>query len=169
MGPGGYPGPPGLGPPAGTGPGWYPPSAPLPGLASWSTRAGGLLIDTALVLMAVVPLYLLGLEAAFFTDLGAIAAVAAGVFLAVQVGQTGQSPGMRVVGVRCLGVATGQPIGAGLGVVRSLAHFIDSLICYVGWLFPLWDAKRQTIADKVVSTVVVSVPKLGLTLTPPPG
>ena len=27
--------------------------------------------------------------------------------------------------------------------------------CYFGWLFPLWDAKRQTFADKIIGTVVV--------------
>ncbi len=36
-----------------------------------------------------------------------------------------------------------------------LAHFLDSLACYVGWLWPLWDPKRQTFADKIMSTVVV--------------
>ena len=42
-----------------------------------------------------------------------------------------------------------------MAFVRQLAHIIDSLICYIGWLFPLWDAKRQTIADKIMSTIVI--------------
>jgi hypothetical protein len=28
--------------------------------------------------------------------------------------------------------------------VRQLAHYVDSLLCYLGWLWPIWDAKRQT-------------------------
>jgi RDD family protein len=48
---------------------------------------------------------------------------------------------------------TRQPIGFGKSIVRQLAHIIDSAICYVGYLFPLWDAKRQTIADKIMSTI----------------
>jgi len=83
------------------------------------------------------------------------------------VGQTGQSPGMRVMGLKCIGTRTGQPIGGGLGFVRAIAHFVDSIICYVGWLFPLWDAQRQTLADKIMNTIVVVVPKQGLSLTPP--
>jgi RDD family len=43
-----------------------------------------------------------------------------------------------------------------MAFVRDLAHIIDSIICYIGWLFPLWDARRQTIADKIMSTVVVA-------------
>ncbi len=38
---------------------------------------------------------------------------------------------------------------------RQLAHVIDAAICYIGYLFPLWDAKRQTIADKIMTTVCV--------------
>jgi hypothetical protein len=36
----------------------------------------------------------------------------------------------------------------------------------VGWLFPLWDAQRQTISDKMLHTVVINVPRDTLTLTP---
>jgi hypothetical protein len=40
-----------------------------------------------------------------------------------------------------------------MSVVRQLAHVIDTAICYIGYLFPLWDPKRQTIADKIMSTI----------------
>jgi hypothetical protein len=53
--------------------------------------------------------------------------------------------------------ATGQPIGFGMSVVRQLAHVLDGIICYLGFLLPLIDAKRQTIADKVIKTVCVPV------------
>lgn len=42
-----------------------------------------------------------------------------------------------------------------MSIVRQLAHVLDTLICYLGYLFPLWDAKRQTFADKLMSTVCV--------------
>ncbi|HEX5740193.1 MAG TPA: RDD family protein [Pilimelia sp.] len=70
-------------------------------------------------------------------------------------GRTGQSWGKSMLGIRLVGERTGQPIGAGTAFVRELAHFVDTLICYIGYLFPLWDAKRQTVADKVVKSVVV--------------
>jgi uncharacterized RDD family membrane protein YckC len=46
-------------------------------------------------------------------------------------------------------------MGAGLCFVRQLAHYIDSLVCYLGWLWPLWDDRKQTLADKIMGTVVV--------------
>ena len=48
---------------------------------------------------------------------------------------------------------TGQPIGFAMSLVRQLAHFWTRIICYIGYLFPLWDHKRQTLADKIMSTV----------------
>ena len=43
-------------------------------------------------------------------------------------------------------------IGAGSGILRTICHILDSLICYIGWLFPLWDAKKNTLADKIMKT-----------------
>ena len=69
--------------------------------------------------------------------------------------RTGQAWGRKALGIRLVGQATGQPIGAGAAFVRDLAHVVDSIICGIGYLFPLWDAQRQTLADKVCKTVVV--------------
>jgi hypothetical protein len=44
-----------------------------------------------------------------------------------------------------------------MSFLRALSHILDSLACYIGWLWPLWDGKKQTFADKVCSTVVVQV------------
>jgi uncharacterized RDD family membrane protein YckC len=32
---------------------------------------------------------------------------------------------------------------------------VDAFICYIGFLWPLWDTKRQTLADKIMQTVVI--------------
>jgi len=79
-------------------------------------------------------------------------------------GTTGQSIGKSVMKFKVVSEKTWQPIGFGLSVVRQLAHFVDAVICYIGFLFPLWDAKRQTLADKIMTTVCVPVSP-----GPPPG
>ena len=73
----------------------------------------------------------------------------------IRAGRTGQSWGKQVVGVRLIDEDTRQPIGAGMAFVRDLAHIIAGLIFYIGYLCPLWDQKRQTIADKMVHPIVV--------------
>jgi len=70
-------------------------------------------------------------------------------------GTTGRSLGKRALNLRLISEQTGQPIGPVMAFLRDICHFIDSIACFVGWLFPLWDAKRQTFADKIVGSVVV--------------
>lgn len=70
-------------------------------------------------------------------------------------GNTGVTIGRGIAKTRLVSATTGQPIGPGMTFVRYLAHVVDSAICMIGYLFPLWDAQRQTIADKLLGTVVV--------------
>jgi uncharacterized RDD family membrane protein YckC len=68
-------------------------------------------------------------------------------------GTTGSSIGKSVMKFKVVSEKTGLPIGFGLSIVRQVAHVVDTLIFCIGFLFPLWDSKRQTLADKIMSTV----------------
>jgi uncharacterized RDD family membrane protein YckC len=72
-------------------------------------------------------------------------------------GTTGSSIGKSIMKFKVVSEKTGQPIGFGMSIVRQLAHIIDGAICYIGFLFPLWDAKRQTIADKIMATICLPI------------
>jgi len=80
-------------------------------------------------------------------------------------GTTGSSIGKSVMKFKVVSEKTWQPIGFGLSIVRFFAHIIDGLACYIGYLWPLWDAKRQTFADKIMTTVCVPLNPQ----QPPPG
>jgi uncharacterized RDD family membrane protein YckC len=67
---------------------------------------------------------------------------------------TGRSLGRRVARTKLVTIATGQPVGFGRAVVRQICHGLEFGI---GYLWPLWDGKRQTFADKIVGAVVVRV------------
>jgi uncharacterized RDD family membrane protein YckC len=140
--PTGYGQQPGYGPPAG---GSY---------ATWWQRVQASLVDSVgPILVAEIVYY------AISKPLGGIlilAAVAWGLYQAYLGGQTGQSMGKKMIGIRLISEKTGQPIGGGLGIGRYFVHIIDSLPCIpLGYLWPLWDAKKQTFADKILTTVVV--------------
>jgi uncharacterized RDD family membrane protein YckC len=75
-------------------------------------------------------------------------------FLYMQ-GHTGQTPGKKLTNIRVISEQTGQSIGFGMSFVRYLAHILDGIPCYIGYLWPLFDAKKQTFADKIMHTVVV--------------
>lgn len=93
--------------------------------------------------------------------------VAWALYMGYLAGTTGQSLGMRQSGLRCVGEATGQPIGASQGLVRNLLFavaWLANCLCYFGGLlvlidslFPLWDPKKQTIRDKIAKSVVIKV------------
>ncbi|GAA5610994.1 RDD family protein [Streptomyces platensis] len=78
-------------------------------------------------------------------------------FLIAKEGASGQTPGKKVMGVKVIKEATGQPLGFGMTFVRYLCRYLNGLLCGLGWLWPLWDDKSQTWADKLAGTVVVSV------------
>jgi uncharacterized RDD family membrane protein YckC len=69
-------------------------------------------------------------------------------------GRTGQSVGKSVLGIRLVKEDTGQPAGVGLTVGREFAHILDGFF-YLGYLWPLWDERKQTFADKICGTLVV--------------
>jgi uncharacterized RDD family membrane protein YckC len=70
-------------------------------------------------------------------------------------GRTGQSLGKRVTKIKLVGELTDAPIGPTNAFVRDLVHILDGM-AYVGYLWPLWDDRRQTFADKIMRTVVVN-------------
>lgn len=162
-------GAPGYGGPAYATSAYGAPGGPVPGvaLASWIQRVGAYFVDALLLL----PGYVLIMAGSMMTDPATQAPTASGALVVllgvlftlgfsiwntfVRQGRTGWSLGKQALGIRLLSERTWQPIGAGLAFVRQLAHILDTLACYLGWLWPLWDSKRQTFADKVMTTVVI--------------
>lgn len=71
-------------------------------------------------------------------------------------GSTGQTWGRKALNIRVLDQQTGQPIGMGRAVGRFFARFLSSFVCYLGFLWMLWDPAKQTWHDKIVGTVVVT-------------
>jgi uncharacterized RDD family membrane protein YckC len=137
------PPPPGSGPPSGRYAG-----SPF---ASWGRRVLGYLIDIVAVVVVIEIVRLVGggliVETVIF-----IAGLA---LLGWMNGASGRTPGKRVVGIRVVRDADGRVLGGALGLVRALCHFLDTVSCFLGWLWPLWDSKNQTFADKILATVVL--------------
>ncbi|HYN67892.1 MAG TPA: RDD family protein [Ornithinibacter sp.] len=76
-----------------------------------------------------------------------------------KMGRTGQSVGKKVIGLYLLDDKTGQPVGAGMSFLREVVQSLVNQIVYLGWLWMLWDADKQTLGDKAVHSSVVVVPK----------
>jgi uncharacterized RDD family membrane protein YckC len=84
-----------------------------------------------------------------------VAGAVVGLIMLVRWQGKGQTPGMKAVGNRLLDAQTGQPIGSGRAFGRNLAQILSAAACYLGFLWMLWDPKKQTWHDKLVNSVVV--------------
>jgi uncharacterized RDD family membrane protein YckC len=169
-------------PPPPPGSGYQPPAGALPAhaYASWFARVGAYLIDSipAMVIggigfgIAVATGNNVcvadtegygGACSSSFSGLGIVAILLASLaVLAYSIwnwgyrqGTTGSSIGKSALNFKVVSEATGQPIGTGTSILRQLVHVVDGAICYLGYLWPLFDAKRQTWTDKIMSTVCV--------------
>jgi uncharacterized RDD family membrane protein YckC len=134
-------------------------------LAGWAPRAGAALLDAAVTLVPGGALLVGGTAAATSGSGGAgLLLVAAGYLGLLGVGlwnhvlrqgRSGRTVGKSLVGLRLVGPEDDAPVGEGVTAVRALAHVLDTLPLGVGWLWPLVDAERRTVADAVCGTRVV--------------
>jgi uncharacterized RDD family membrane protein YckC len=84
-------------------------------------------------------------------------------------GTTGSTIGKSVLKFKVVDERGGRPIGFGLSIVRYFAHFLDAIIFGIGYLLPLFTAKRQTIADMIMRTVCLPIePPSAPPRQPPP-
>ncbi|MFJ4830517.1 RDD family protein [Streptomyces sp. NPDC088747] len=125
-----------------------------PPYANWGQRFLGTLVD---MLVFAVPyiLVIVGKDTPALVAIGFIAIIGIAIWQLIQEGRTGQTLGKKALGIRLVREIDGRPMGVGMAFVRRLAHFLDSFACYLGWLWPAWDAKKQTFADKVCSSIVI--------------
>lgn len=137
--------------------------------AEWSTRFVAYLIDWGIgVGLFVVGLIISVIAGAIADVLGTLMIIVT--YLAVlgywiwnvviQQGTTGKTIGKDKQGIKLVKDDTGQPVGAGMAFVRYLvASAISFFTCGIGglldYLWPLWDADKKRLTDKIVTMSVV--------------
>jgi len=80
-----------------------------------------------------------------------------GYFVYFEGGPTGQTIGKRTMGIRVIDFNTGGSIGHGRAFLRLIGRIISGWICYLGYLWMLWDKEKQCWHDKMATDVVVPV------------
>jgi uncharacterized RDD family membrane protein YckC len=84
-------------------------------------------------------------------------AIAVAYFALQEGGPTGQTIGKKLCGIRVIDVATGGSIGNGRAAGRYFGSLVSGYVCVLGYLWMLWDDKKQTWHDKMVGSNVVKV------------
>ena len=88
------------------------------------------------------------------TGLGTVASF---VYFTYFHGRTGQTPGDAALGIRVVDIETGEVIGYGRAFGRSLVSIVSAIVLLLGYLWMIWDKRRQTWHDKAVSSIPVRV------------
>ena len=157
-----------------------------PEYASWLSRVGANLLDGLVSVAVAIPFLVAGFAVmltssnpgTFDPDTGfyaggdpnplgfvlfAVSYVAIVVFaiwnFVIRQGRKGQTLAKSWLNIKVVRAATGDVPGVWLALGRYvLQSILTPLTLYLNVLWPLWDAKNQTLHDKVCSTVVIRVP-----------
>ena len=71
-------------------------------------------------------------------------------------GTVGQTPGKMVVGIKVVRVGGGN-MTLGIAFLRWVGHLISGAVFYLGYLWVLIDARKQSWHDKIAGTFVVRI------------
>ena len=129
-------------------------------LAGWHLRAAAALVDVlpgiaVMATMALVWLAVPSFSAWWWVSLSvlAVATLLTMVNRVVLPATTGWSLGRALLGIVVVR-PDGTSVGVGRLLCRDLAHPLDTVSVFVGWLWPLWDPRRRTFADLLAHTEV---------------
>jgi Mce-associated membrane protein len=141
-----------------------------PPFAHWGRRVVAALLDGGLLGLVTwlafpvqpvtaplpIPLEASGTSSAVTAGTWTSSPVVVGVVVVVVLMQAylGSSPGKLAVGIALVRVDDHRPVGLLRMLGREVMHLLD-LVLLVGYLRPLWHARRQTFADSVAATVVL--------------
>lgn len=73
----------------------------------------------------------------------------------IRQGLRGSTLGKSWLSMRVVGEQTGYEIGIARALVRTLLHIVNTVPLFLGYLWPIWDRKKQTFSDKITDTVVI--------------
>lgn len=71
------------------------------------------------------------------------------------VNKNGQTLGSKLLAIKVIREDS-QPIGFSTAIIRWLGYILSSLPIFLGFLWVLWDSKKQGWHDKIAKTLVVN-------------
>ena len=127
--------------------------------AGYGARLGGLLIDSIIVALCLVPgiaLVIAGSTPLIIVGLllMVVGFGCATVLYSRAVSSTGQWIGNRVTNTTVVDVRNGRLVGGGEAGLRFVLRYFVSMIFFIGFLIALGNSQRQTFHDKAAGTVV---------------
>lgn len=146
-----------------------PGGAPVPGgtrYADWGERTAAGIIDAAILSVSLIAVATLTGWSDTLSSLGGLAWFGLVGYLGWLNGSKGQSPGKALMGLRVVRDTDGSLLGGPVGLLRTvvlglLGGVTAGFFVLVSFLWPLGDAKKRALHDKIVSaSVLAGYPKV---------
>lgn len=148
-----------------TPPGWQgppPEPGPAPGLrfGSVGSRLVAYIVDVVVVGVVLFAVALVG--AALFATVPLLAFLPFVAFLVIPFlyfpyywSHGGQTPGMRMMGIRVVRDRDGGPVTGGQAILRLIGYYVSGTVFWLGFIWVLIDKRRRGWHDLIAGTVVV--------------
>ena len=135
-----------------------------PVLASYGARFGGLVVDSVIVLVCMLPGTVLVVAGSTPLIIVGVLLMLAGFGVATTlyaraVSRTGQWIGNRVTNTKVVDIRNGRSVTSGEAGLRFVIRYFVSSILYIGFLIAPFNSQRQTFHDMVAGTVVTRPPR----------
>ncbi len=138
-------------------------TGPAPGVefASHGARLVAYLVDVLIQGVLSIALLVVSLVAtAVFPPLFLIGVLA---WLAITVAYfpyfwatTGQTPGMKMMGIKVVRDVDGGPVTIGQAILRLIGYWVSGFVFYLGYIWIFIDKRRRGWHDLIAGTIVIS-------------
>jgi len=145
--------------------GWQAPEqeiGPAPGVvfAGPGARLVAYIVDVIIVTVVVVLLSILGVALAVTIPLLAVLPIVAIIVIPLVYfpyywSSSGQTPGMKMMGIRVVRDRDGGPVTGGQAVLRLLGYWVSGFVFYLGYIWIFIDKRKRGWHDLIAGTVVV--------------
>jgi uncharacterized RDD family membrane protein YckC len=145
--------------------GWQAPEpeiGPAPGVAfaGPGARLVAYIVDIIIVSLVVVLLSILGVALAVTIPPLAILPIVAVIVIPLIYfpyywSNSGQTPGMKMMGIRVVRDRDGGPVTSGQAVLRLLGYWVSGAVFYIGYIWIFIDKRKRGWHDLIAGTVVV--------------
>jgi uncharacterized RDD family membrane protein YckC len=148
-------------------------AAGQPRLAGVMPRLGAVLLDGLVPSLLLIPAAIVGwivslslpsmpsdtlqIVAIFVVLLTSVALMSYSA-LVLALWASGRTPGKWMLGIQVIKRDTGRPAGFWRMALRQIVgQWVSAILCYIGFLWALFDANRQTWHDKIAKTLVIRI------------
>lgn len=120
------------------------------------------LVDTLLLMIVIAPIALTFFGTGFFTgtaELGLVGNLINYILPAVVIIlfwiYKSATPGKMICGIEIIDEKTGGKLSPGQSILRYVGYYVSSIVLLLGFLWVIWDGKKQGWHDKMAGTLVV--------------